>query len=427
MPSENLKHPQLSCGNSLRVKSSNVPPFMSFSESNGFEDGIEHNLLQLISKKLQLNLLFEFLNATAQHDILQQIINGNLSEPKETDCLVGGLYSNNYTQRYFLPSMQYDEDDLTWCVKRMEPLSFWPQVRYAATKTIWILCYTAVFTISIVLIFLMKFHRDQFGYMSFKFDYQSQEIALPAATNRFFRQNDKFFKILYNFLWIFCVLTMSAVWNLTLIKLITSPSSKYQIRTVAEMIENNYNLIGSPFSNVSVSENVKFPIRMKEQFEICVDIEECLHRFTIKDHKKYALAVSRKWIERKQFDALNKISCFEKAENLKNYSVSLLVRKDFGCMNEINEIIRNALEAGLIQKWKQDGQSIKLYKNVNAFSSHSYSRLSDVIVIAIALFISVLVILAELVVDNRMESLNRYNISIFIYKSFWTRRHAFIH
>lgn len=79
---EYFKHQKPSCANGFRVKSSSIPPFMSFSELNGFHDGIEYNLLQLISKKLQQSLHFEYLNATTYHGILQQIIDGNLSEPK---------------------------------------------------------------------------------------------------------------------------------------------------------------------------------------------------------------------------------------------------------------------------------------------------------------------------------------------------------
>lgn len=161
---------------------------------------------------------------------------------------------------------------------------------------------------------------------------------------------------------------------------------------------------------------------MKERFEICEDTEECL---TFKGHKKYAVAVARKWVEQTQLFASNKIMCFDKQENIQNYSVTLLIRKDFECMNEVNDIIRKSLEAGLIQKWKQDGQSIKFHENVNAFSSHSYLQLSDMVVLAIGLFIVIFLVSAELVVNNRMESMYRYNLSIFVYKSFWTRRHAF--
>lgn len=64
----------------FRVKSPNVKPFAKFSEWNGFYSGIDYRLLQLIAEKLQIPLHFEYLNATAYYDVLQQIYQRNSSE-----------------------------------------------------------------------------------------------------------------------------------------------------------------------------------------------------------------------------------------------------------------------------------------------------------------------------------------------------------
>lgn len=194
----------------------------------------------------------------------------------EADFLVGGLHSNNYTQRYFLPSMPYDEDDLTWCVQRMEPHSFWLQVWYVSTKTIWILCYMTAFIISIVILLLMSFRRDQFGYLNF--DLKLQDIPLPVMPNFFpntlYRRSETILKMPRSFLCIFCIVMTSVVWNFTLIKIITSSNRSHQVQSVNEIIEHNYRLIGGSFANLSVSENakVKNSTQLREEKTIFIKI-----------------------------------------------------------------------------------------------------------------------------------------------------------
>lgn len=55
------------------------PPFASASHGT-FHSGIEYNLLQLISEKLKKSVRFEFLDVATNHDVLNHIIHGNLSE-----------------------------------------------------------------------------------------------------------------------------------------------------------------------------------------------------------------------------------------------------------------------------------------------------------------------------------------------------------
>lgn len=156
---------------------------------------------------------------------------------------------------------------------------------------------------------------------------------------------------------------------------------------------------------------------MKERFDVCANIDECLSGLTSKEHKR-AVALSRKRMERSQLLLSNEVHCFEKMENIQNYSLSLHVRKDFEHKAEVNEIIRNAVEAGLIQKWANDelpGKSCDDFDNCN---TNTNQQIDDTIVLAIVLSLVLLVIAAEVVVNNRIEALNRYNLSIFVHKLF---------
>lgn len=176
----------------------------------------------------------------------------------ETDVLIGGIISNSYTQRYFWPSSIYNSDDLTWCVRRVKPLSLWLKMRYVATKATWIFCCSTVSIISIVILCLMTFKRDRFGYMNYEFIYSPQGIAYLVSTNRLITwqnrmpsSNNTIHKIPYGILLAVCILVTIA-WNFFLIKTIASTIPDFQARTVNDIIERNFCLSGDTFSNVTV-------------------------------------------------------------------------------------------------------------------------------------------------------------------------------
>lgn len=165
---------------------------------------------------------------------------------------------------------------------------------------------------------------------------------------------------------------------------------------------------------------------MRRQFEVCFDIDECLNRLALKEYKKYAVAVARTHIERSNLFMSNKIYCFGKSRNIQNYSISLNVRKDFEYMNELNEIIKLALEAGLIRKWENDGQPIKQHENMDEIVEKSIPKLSNAILFAIGFFVLILIVLAEIVISKRLETLNRQNLYMFMHKSLSAQRQFFM-
>lgn len=52
----------------------------------------------------------------------------------------------------------------------------------------------------------------------------------------------------------------------------------------------------------------------------------------------------------------HKIFCFDRSQNIANYSVSLLVRNDVDLITKINAMIRNIIEGGLITKWHKENR-----------------------------------------------------------------------
>lgn len=161
-------------------------------------------------------------------------------------------------------------------------------------------------------------------------------------------------------------------------------------------------------------------MRMKARFKVCSNIDMCLERITLKQYKNHAVAVSRRQAEETRLFASRKIYCFDKAENIRNYSISLKVRKNFKCLEEVNEILRQTLEAGLIKKWSNEGQALQLHDDFDGFddSGGVVPKLSNISLLSICFIFTLLVIAAEVVINNRIDVLNHYNFMIFVDKLF---------
>lgn len=160
---------------------------------------------------------------------------------------------------------------------------------------------------------------------------------------------------------------------------------------------------------------------MKKRFKVCVNMSMCLDELTSKRHVHYAVALPRSEAERTHQFASNEMYCFEKAENIRNYSVSLMVRKNFECMPEVNEIVKQALEAGLIKKWSSDGQSLRQHENFNSQKNNLIPKLSNISLMLIGFIVTMLVVSVEFVMNNRIDALNHQNFMIFVDKLFRAR------
>lgn len=98
----------------------------------------------------------------------------------------------------------------------------------------------------------------------------------------------------------------------------------------------------------------------------------CLERLTHNENDNLAVGVSRTHAVHTSLFANHQISCFDRDQNIANYSVSLLVRNDYDLMTKINKLIRGVLEGGLNMKWQRE--IVKpLPPEVGDISSYGYT------------------------------------------------------
>lgn len=178
----------------------------------------------------------------------------------KSDFLLGGISSNQNMDNYFSSSLIYYDDDLTWCVKRVEPLSFLYKLWYVATKLAWILCFLVITLKSVAVFFLLKLVKDKYGYLKLDLNISTQHTTCSSAMemlkNRDISRNHGIIWKLFITLISIVILVISVAWSFLILKAIFQPIPEYQIQTIDELITHNVRLTGiGAFSNDSVWES----------------------------------------------------------------------------------------------------------------------------------------------------------------------------
>lgn len=78
-----------------------------------------------------------------------------------------------------------------------------------------------------------------------------------------------------------------------------------------------------------------------------------------------AVAVSRHHANNCPLISRDKIFCFDRTQNIGSFSVFMLMRTNFEFNANINQIIRRAIEAGLLEKWHADSKITYKYHKGN--------------------------------------------------------------
>lgn len=83
-------------------------------------------------------------------------------------------------------------------------------------------------------------------------------------------------------------------------------------------------------------------------YSICTEIDRCLN--DLKNNANLVVATSKNHVN--LFLTESDIFCFAKPNNIHNASIGFLTQRNHHLLSKINTAIQNALEFGLINKWK---------------------------------------------------------------------------
>lgn len=95
---------------------------------------------------------------------------------------------------------------------------------------------------------------------------------------------------------------------------------------------------------------LQFSQEQVQGFEGCYNGDECLHRLQF----EHDLAVAASRIHVKTLSVQHKIFCFDESQNIHDYSITFLIRRDFPLKSQFVELFSRISSTGLVMKWKKD-------------------------------------------------------------------------
>ena len=128
-----------------------------------------------------------------------------------------------------------------------------------------------------------------------------------------------------------------------------------------------------PFIEVNIISRVisfqTYPEKFLEKFRICEDLNICSNQ--LNRERRMAVAISRAHVRNSRLSL--QTFCFEMLEDIHDYELKFLVRKDFPYLNELNEFIRMASANGLIENW----HAKRRIRYAKGYNDENYETNSD--------------------------------------------------
>ncbi|XP_017476982.1 PREDICTED: uncharacterized protein LOC108366982 [Rhagoletis zephyria] len=307
-------------------------------------NGIEYQLVQTIGKLLNITIELQVENSNLYH-LFQQLIDGDV------EMILGGIDEDPSLSQYVSSSIAYHQDDLTWCVakaKRNYSLFNFLQSFHIST---WI------FTLAFILLSSLNIFVAQ-NVLNIRI---THFVGFFATTMRVFgivlSQSTSLSRLPYSLCITFgstFVLALIFVnsYQSFLVSTLTTPQSSYQISHLDEIYRNRMAVTGSVENVRHLNKDGETFKYIRENFQMCYSIEECLNRAAADEH--VAVAVSRQHSFYNPRILRDQLYCFDRNENLYVYLVTLLLPKKYHLLHKINPIIQHVIESGHMQKWARE-------------------------------------------------------------------------
>lgn len=275
----------------------------------------------------------------------------------EADMMAGGLTENSVSRAKLTSSVKYFQDDMTFCVSKAGLAPNWMNVFAIFDLTTWTF---AIFLLQLTGWLLWKFSVVEHNAQGNFFWGLLQTLAVTLATCA--RYHPRKAPIRFYFLCLVIYgMHFNAAYQSFLISVLTRPRFKAQVSSLTMAHQEDFHFTGSEnILNYFKSNLGKNPLAdyVVKNYEICYDIDECLKN--ILTDPQLAVAVSRQHSENSPLIKKTDMFCFPRTENIYNFLVSVLAKRDYHLLPKLNDNIRRILESGLLKKWQEDSERIAM-------------------------------------------------------------------
>lgn len=160
--------------------------------------------------------------------------------------MIGALDENLLTNEYFIASHSYYHDELTWCVKKKQPIPLWKNIFHVCTDPIvW-----ALHTFTMIACISTCYFIQQFEDMRPKWDWHRITFAGFCCCCGFPSEFNP--KTTSQRLSFSCILLAFMILDITglalMVKSITKPFYNDQIDSIKQIVDNSFELSGDKFA-----------------------------------------------------------------------------------------------------------------------------------------------------------------------------------
>lgn len=271
--------------------------------------------------------------------------------------MVGGFFENSISRQIMSSSIPYYQDDLTWCVPNADLASNWTNVIGIFSFTTWMVTVIALLLSGLI---ILKFarreehqnHENVSWSIMISFAYTMSNAAhfFPARIN----------VMIFTSILMFYALHINIIYHSFLITVLTRPKYQPQIENQQMAVHAKMHFYGNEdtLAHFKGKKSDKISKEIVSRFKVCKDMDACLALIQIE--KLVAIAVSRHHSDNNPVISPMDMSCFPKTSNIYTYSVSMLTKKFYHLLPKINYVIRGISESGLLTKWQEDIETVKV-------------------------------------------------------------------
>lgn len=308
------------------------------------------------------------------------------------------------------PTDPFMNDDLTFCIARAKLYPRYLSIMHVFDTELWFFIMPFAFVFGFILFVALKFSSNEkkldIVYCVTLFVYR---LLVNSPTN--FNPKSTWLRMFLISVQLFSLFFFGYAFTYLQIR-VSEPYRSDQVSERRILFEENYSIK----STIDILERLRMSVggRLSKQFSLCVDTDECLNELTENDC--LAVCVSREYVLKHFNFNPEEIFCFNRSEHIESLQISFLVRKDSFLNNLINKEIRSYSEAGLISKWINDYQKLRIIQKPN-------EEIYFVIGHAAALFLfggtvglnmALMALILELIANARFPLLNKLGISNYL-------------
>lgn len=245
-----------------------------------------------------------------------------------------------------IQSIDFEFDDLTWCVKRAELHPPWRSFFLVGTWDCWLIGGISVYCIAATLYVFHRYyhHPENYHYCMGVTLLCCMSIPIPYNPTHGLARTHFGIMLVYGLL-------VFTLFNSFLITLLKTPPYQYQIHTVRELIEEEFKiLVDEKLIAMQDLGDDEVATYVKQNYELCNGIAMCLR--LLLEQPNVATIVSLKFAEYFEFQNNSPIFCFARSETFNRVTRSFKIdHSNRLLLNRTNSFIRRAMETGHLLKW----------------------------------------------------------------------------